>query len=330
MVDTDLRQQQLLTWINSTTSFSAHALTPVSGDASFRRYFRFQHDGADIIAVDAPPETEDTAQFLAVAKAYADAGLTVPKVYAADMLQGFYCLQDFGNRLLADDLSADTVSARYAQAWSLLPAVQSVCATAQAPLPDYSAVMVARELEIFSEWLLEKHLALVLTADQQAMLKAAYQALADNFQAQPQVGVHRDFHSRNLMILDDNTLGIIDFQGAARGPVTYDLVSLLRDCYVEWPVAQVTQWMGAYHQQHLADVSWPTFQQWCDLTGIQRHLKAAGIFARLHHRDGKSHYLKDIPRTLQYVITAGNVHPQTRELASFVEHQVLPGVLQTC
>lgn len=326
MTQKDIRKQQLIDWLNTFTPFTVESLDVVSGDASFRRYFRFHSQGRDYIAVDAPPTTEDTRLFVDVADTYRRSGIRVPEVFYVDDTSGFYCLEDFGNTLFADALKSGNPSDLYRRAIDMLPAIQQCRRTARGALPVYDADMVKTELSIFSEWLLAAHLRLSLSAAEKTMLDEAFESLANNFLSQPQVGVHRDFHSRNLMLLPDNGLGVIDFQGTVTGPVTYDAVSLLRDCYLQVPDELVNELVTKLHGD-LAPASDPEqFTRWFDLTGIQRHLKASGIFARLLHRDDKTGYIKDIPLTLSYIAIVGKRYEETSALAEFVESRVIPGV----
>ncbi|WP_166424169.1 phosphotransferase [Paraglaciecola sp. 20A4] len=321
------RQAQLMDWINHSTPFLCQQLHMVYGDASFRRYFRFTFEGHTIIAVDAPPKFEDSHKFALVAELLAANGLKVPDILAADHDLGFYCLNDFGDVQLAHRLNEKSCHRLYPQALALLPKVQQCVATSQAPLPIYDHKLFSAEFEIFTQWLLNVHLALTITTTQQALLSDTFNVLADNFFEQPKVGVHRDFHSRNLMMLVNDEIGVIDFQDAVVGPITYDAVSLLRDCYRRWPDEWVSDWLQAFHGQFYAHYPLAQFTRWFDLTGMQRHIKASGIFARLHHRDGKSDYLGDIPRTLGYLVDIGRLYPQLSAFSDFIEQDVLPHVL---
>lgn len=326
MSDSDTRQSDLIEWINQRSPFQCQRLEVVSGDASFRRYFRFQDQGKSIIAVDAPPEKENSQVFVQVAKAYLTSGVVVPEILAADCNLGFYCQQDFGDRLFADEVKPDNCHALYTEALAYLPAIQSCTATEQGRLPNFDQQLLDSEYALFSHWLIEVHLNLSLEPQQKAIINQAFQVLTDNFKQQPQVGVHRDYHSRNLMILENGNIGVIDFQDAVIGPITYDAASLLRDCYQVWPDAMVysvlKEWHGRYYNQY----DWSQFKRWFDLTGIQRHAKASGIFARLWHRDGKLTYLQDIPRTLDYLINVANKYPQLQAFAELVKEHIKPAV----
>lgn len=325
---TDIRQQKLASWLETQPECPAGALQSVSGDASFRRYFRYPYAGSWRIAVDAPPPHESLQPFMAIAQRYADEGVAVPLVHAFDETQGFMVLDDLGDTLLYSQLTDETAAATsYQQALTMLPKIMRVASTDQGPLPAYSEALLQRELDLFHDWLLETHFGLTLTPAQQQVWVDACDLLKDNALSQPQVGVHRDYHSRNIMQTDEG-LAVIDFQDAVLGPITYDAVSLLRDCYVRWPDQFVAAQRAFLYQrlrtEKLLDneVSEQTFTRWFDLMGIQRHLKAAGIFARLNHRDGKPGYMADVPRTLGYI---KDISQGYADLAEF--HALLTDIL---
>ncbi|MCC5880231.1 MAG: phosphotransferase [Idiomarina sp.] len=324
----DARQQQLAQWLDTLELKPRGTLQVVSGDASFRRYFRYPHADRWLIAVDAPPPQESLQPFMAIAQRYLDEGLQVPKVHAFDQAQGFMVLDDFGDTLLFARLDDNERANRlYQQALGLLPRVMRATDTEQGALPDYDEPMLRRELDLFKDWLVEHHLQVTLSEAEERVWQDACQVLVSNALEQPQVGVHRDFHSRNIMCVEQaqaDTLALIDFQDAVCGPITYDAVSLLRDCYVAWPSAMVTQ-QREFLQQRLrseglldAGVSEDTFKRWFDLMGIQRHLKAAGIFARLLHRDAKPGYMADVPRTLQYIVDVSQAYPMLSDFSDWV------------
>lgn len=314
----DKRLQQLEQWL-SVLGYDGYQIAPASADASFRRYFRVRYSGESFIVMDAPPEQEDTRPFIRVAELMAEAGLHVPPIRARDIEQGFLLLGDLGDRLYLSVLDAGSVDELYGDALAALLQLQQH--TVPDWLPAYDAPLLMREMALFSDWYLQRHLGLELNATQQDTLRHSFEHLAAVALEQPRVIVHRDYHSRNLMLCEPNP-GVIDFQDAVCGPLTYDLVSLLRDCYIAWPREQVEQWVAAYHQQlrdaRLLDaaIDFQTFLRWFDLMGIQRHLKASGIFARLNYRDNKPGYLADIPRTLGYVFEVAADYP---ELAAFVD-----------
>jgi aminoglycoside/choline kinase family phosphotransferase len=279
--------------------------------------------------MDAPPSREDTRPFVQVSGMLAGLGLNVPQVIDEDPEQGFLLLSDLGSRPYLDALNDETVERLYGDALGALATIQA-CTPGDAPLPAYDRTLLLNEMELCREWLIGKHLGLALTGQQSSMLDAAFDLLADSALQQPQVCVHRDYHSRNLMLTESNNPGILDFQDAVIGPVTYDLVSLLRDCYIDWPRERVEDWALGY--QTLALQSGvlqeghddpQQFLRWFDLMGMQRHLKAAGIFARLNHRDGKPGYLGDIPRTLGYVVEVASRHDDLAAFGEFIDVTVL-------
>ena len=322
------RLRQLEQWLVQSCRLSFEDIAPASADASFRRYFRVVlRDGSTLVAMDAPPDKEDCQPFVAVAGRMRQAGLHVPQIFAQDLAQGFLLLEDLGKRPYLDELNASSVDSLYGDATRALLRLQVGAPTEG--LPHYDRAMLLREMQLFPDWLLGEHLGLVLDDGEGVMLSDAFDALVDNALAQPVVCVHRDFHSRNLMVVDDDNPGVIDFQDAVAGPLSYDLVSLLRDCYVRWPADQVDAWVADYHAAArgaglTGDVDAATFLNWFDLMGVQRHLKAAGIFARLNHRDGKPGYLADIPRTLGYIVEVGQRRQEVAALGCFVAERVLP------
>ena len=323
------RLEALKRWLEDELDFSEYTLTPASSDASFRRYFRVTHDSVSYIVMDAPPDREDTRPFVTVDKLLFDVGLNVPEIIDENPGQGYLLLGDLGTTLYLDVLNADTVERLYGDALAALAAIQ-ICQPADGVLPDYDRELLLTEMLLFRDWLVGTHLGIELSADDARMLAAVFELLTDNALSQPQVVVHRDYHSRNLMFTKQNNPGIIDFQDAVIGPVTYDLVSLLRDCYIHWPREQVEDWALGY--QDLALQSGilreehedpQQFLRWFNLMGVQRHLKAAGIFARLNHRDGKPGYLGDIPRTLAYVVDVAGRHAELGSLGEFVSDRML-------
>lgn len=303
----------------------AQELEPVSGDASFRRYFRARGETGSWIAVDAPPEHEDCEPFIAIAQGWLAQGVPVPRVIASDLDQGFMLLDDFGDQLLLSVLDERSVEAHYTQALELLRQIQR---TTNPQLPPYDRVMLAREMALFPEWFLTRLLGLELSEDEYKLIGLMARLLIESAQSQPQVSVHRDYHARNLMLREDGGIGVIDFQDAVQGPVTYDLVSLLRDCYIDWTDEQVRFWSEAFRQRLLKDgieAGEPgLFQQQFDLMGMQRHLKVLGIFSRLWLRDGKEGYLDDLPRTLSYVYRASARYEELDTFTRWLEQRVIP------
>jgi aminoglycoside/choline kinase family phosphotransferase len=321
------RFEQLKQWLDGLAGLAKAQIEPATGDASFRRYFRITTDRQSYIAMDAPPEREDSAKFVRIAHAFRALGLHVPEVLAENLGQGFMLLEDLGPRLYLDDLTAENADRLYADALAALLVIQA-CGPREG-LPVYGRDFLLREMEIFREWLLAAHLGMQLSPAESDLLDGAFSLLAASALEQPQVCVHRDYHSRNLLVTRSPSPGILDFQDAVVGPVTYDLVSLLRDCYLAWPEERVRDWARGYHQLALhsgvtREEHTERFPRWFDLMGMQRHLKASGIFARLYRRDGKIGYLKDIPRTLGYVVDVAAGYPELVGLGGFVSERVLP------
>jgi N-acetylmuramate 1-kinase len=326
----DPRQSQLEAWLRDACGLDRFTVTPASGDASFRRYFRIGlPDGTTRIAMDAPPEHEDCGPYLHVGAALAAIGLHVPAVQVATPELGFLLLEDLGETLYLDALSEASADRLYGDALGALAALQA-CGP-RTGLPPYDAPLLQREMALFRDWLADRLLGLQLDAAHHARLDRDFALLTANALEQPQVCVHRDYHSRNLMVCAPPTPGVLDFQDAVVGPVTYDLVSLLKDCYVRWPQQRVDDWAMGYFelavQSGVLDGALEgRFLRWLDLMGAQRHLKAAGIFARLWLRDGKPGYLKDIPRTLGYIVEAAARRPELAALAALIEERVLPAM----
>lgn len=320
----DKRRESLQDWARQQLNWPNASLTPASADASFRRYFRIQGDDTSYILMDAPPEREDCEPFVHVSQLLLNLGLHVPEILARDVEQGFLLLSDLGSRLYLDELDENNVDRLYGDALGALATLQS-CGPRDSGLPPYDRELLMFEMSLFKDWLLGTHLDLPLDAGQQAQLQQVFELLADNALQQPRVCVHRDYHSRNLMVSEYHNPGILDFQDAVIGPMTYDLVSLLRDCYISWPRQRVEAWvMGYYELAQQTGILGPgrvdeqQFLHWFDWMGVQRHLKAAGIFARLNHRDGKPGYLDDIPRTLGYVQDVTSRYPELDTLRSII------------
>jgi aminoglycoside/choline kinase family phosphotransferase len=304
-------------------------LTPASSDASFRRYWRLSRAGTTRVLMDAPPAHEDCGRFADLSRRFRAVGLNTPEIHAEDRLNGFLLLTDFGDRVYLGELTEDTADRLYGDALGALATIQA-CGPTQG-LPIYDEPFLRRELGLFREWFLTSLPGWALAPEESAELAAAEDRLVANALEQPRVCVHRDYHSRNLMLTAAGNPGILDFQDAVVGPVTYDLVSLLRDCYIAWPAERVTDWASGYF--HLARQSGVLreedlgrFLRWLDLMGVQRHLKACGIFARLSRRDGKPHYLADIPRTLGYVREVSGRYPELEGLSRLLDERVLPSL----
>jgi len=341
----DQRQDELSKWVAEKLNLPSISLSMVSGDASFRRYFRASKEGSSWIVMDAPPEKEDSTSFVEIAQYWSGCNIQVPKIVDFDLSKGFLLLSDMGDIQLISKLlsSSESLSSSvltqfdeaqgsryYTQAMDILLQLQSIKPDLAHVLPEYNTALLQREMALFSDWLLEEKLSIVLNSTEKALLNSCYQLLEENALLQVQVPVHRDFHSRNLMVLEDDSLGVLDFQDAVMGPITYDLVSLLRDCYVIWPDEQVEAWCRQYHQKlldaKLLDVNFTSFKKQFDYMGIQRHLKAAGIFARLSLRDGKHGYLDDIPNTFSYIVDVSGRYPELKALHQFLLNRVQPAI----
>ena len=327
----DNRLQRLTHWVRQFPGFEQARAEPVSGDASFRRYFRVHKRGAGsdpFIVMDAPPEHEDCVPFVNIARHWHQQGIAVPDLVQVDLEQGILLLEDFGDRLMLAELDEQSADRLYGAALRELTLIQQAD-TGNNPLPPYDAALLDREMALFPDWLLEQYLGMTLSNGERAMLDTAFALLRESALAQPEVTVHRDYHSRNLLIRPGTDRpGVIDFQDAVIGPVTYDAVSLLKDCYIQWPEARLTRWLEFFRQAtgelglHRADRD--TFRQWFELMGMQRHLKAAGIFARLAIRDGKTGYLGDVPRTVGYLISASQRQPALRHFHDWLTGTVMP------
>lgn len=326
------RIEQIKKWLISTLQADIRSLEPASSDASFRRYFRVSFDNIEnhhlaaqmsapgFIIMDAPPAKEDLSRFIKIASYLEQSGVSVPHLFAVEESLGFILMSDLGTTpylsLLSDDDSGSDFSgdfhARAARLYTdamnaLLIIQQGPAAGKNINLPAYDPSLLQTEMELLPDWYINVHLDSQFTPAEQSIYQQAMKKLIASAQAQPQVFVHRDYHSRNLMFLADQNPGIIDFQDAVIGPVSYDLVSLLRDSYIAWPEEQVYRWVEQYRQMLLKAGILKTddpalFIRWFDWMGVQRQLKVVGIFARLNYRDGKSNYLNDIPLTLEYLL----------------------------
>ena len=326
----DQRLQGLERWLASLPGPPVRRVTPASVDASFRRYFRVHRDRGTQIAMDAPPEREGLDTYLQVAGLLSGAGLHVPQVLAADTKQGYVLISDLGNLqyLEALDKGADP-EPLYADAIDALLQLQAAGTPEAGDLPLYDDAMLRREMELFPQWFVGRHLGLQANADDQRAIESAFDWLCRQALAQPIVLVHRDYHSRNLMVCTERNPGILDFQDAVRGPIAYDLVSLLKDCYIVWPRAQLLAWLDRYRAGAArfgldAGESREEFLRWFDHIGLQRHIKVLGIFARLWYRDGKAGFLADLPRVLDYTLAVTGVEPALAAFDDFLRNRVVP------
>ncbi|MGO9945452.1 MAG: aminoglycoside phosphotransferase family protein [Steroidobacteraceae bacterium] len=326
----DSRLAALTQWVVDDLGFAGSVIAPASVDASFRRYFRVTRDADTYIVMDAPPAKEDVAPFVKVAKLLAGIDVNVPLILARDLERGFLLLSDLGSRQYLDELGAANAADRlYADALASLQKMQTADAGLSRTLPRYDRILLVNEMQLMPEWFLRRHLGVSVLPHERAMLDALFESLVHSAAAQPGCFVHRDYHSRNLLLCAENNPGILDFQDAVWGPITYDLASLLKDCYIAWPAPRVRAWALNYREQLLAaGVSLPgnaaEFMRWFDLMGLQRHIKVLGIFSRLYYRDGKPQYLLDLPRVLQYAKDAAAAYEETQEFAEFIAARIEP------
>jgi len=326
----DSRLALLTRWIMHDLGFAGSRLEIASADASFRRYFRLTRGSDSYIVMDAPPDKEPLGPFVAVARMMLGMGLNVPVVLARETSQGFLLLTDLGTRQYLAELEAGrNVERLYDEALGALVKMQTRGRAGAAELPPYDRASLEREMQLMPEWFLRRHLQIEPGASERAMLESLFDALAQSALEQPVTFVHRDYHSRNLLVGDGTEPGILDFQDAVRGAVSYDLVSLLKDCYIAWPRERVLAWVLEYRARLEAagfaiGADDARFIRWFDLMGLQRHIKVLGIFARLYHRDGKFGYLKDLPRVLRYVEEAAALYQETSALADFIGTRIRP------
>lgn len=312
-------------------------LSMVSGDASFRRYFRASWQGHSYIAVDAPPQHENSSAFVRVCRMLRAAGVRAPEIFASDLERGFLLLEDFGDSQLLPKLSRLQSDGESQRAGAIYQsALQTLLLIQRSPekerLDPYDRDQLRSEMQLFTDWFCKAFLELELSDSEHAVIDQAMHFLEEAALSQPTVMVHRDFHSRNLMLLDDSAvpaLGVIDFQDAVHGPYSYDVVSLLRDCYLRWEPETVNRWALTYWQAAradglLADVSEAQFLRDFDLMGLQRHLKVMGIFCRLSLRDNKSRYLADIPLVSQYFLEVSRQYPELGDFVEWFNRRAMP------
>ncbi len=323
------RERALNKWLSGIYPQQNIGLIPLAGDASFRRYFRVNLEGATRILMDAPPDKEPVVPFVKIGQTLRAMGLHTPKIYHADYDNGFLLLEDLGDRLFLQSLVSSKADKLYHQAMDALICLQKT-PIENASIPKFDAQYMLTQMQLFKTWFLEHWLNMKLTESQRHLLEQTFLTLAQHISQQTYVFMHSDFHSRNLLVLNEQgeqNLGIIDFQDAMIGPYTYDLVSLLKDCYIHWPKATVTQWLEYFYGE--LDLSnkpndFKTFLHDFELCGIQRHLKVLGIFARLHLRDRKSAYLEDIPLVWQYLTEALGAIKPMEDLHDFLLTTVEP------
>jgi hypothetical protein len=325
----DTRLTQLTAWLATLGLVEAESCRPASADASFRRYFRLDvvpalraKLGDTLVAMDAPPERENVPAYIHVQGLLLEAGVSVPAIVAQDVPNGFLLLSDLGTTTYLQRLNVDNAPFMYSDAVDAL--IKFQLTSAPGVLPEYDRAFIERELNIFPEWFVGKHLGVTMTDAQSATLKKVFEAIIANNLAQQQVFMHRDFHSRNLMFMDQGNPGVLDFQDAVFGPVTYDLASLLRDAYVQWDEEIVLDWVVRYWQRAKA-VGLPVnpdidaFYQDFEFMALQRHLKILGLFCRLNYRDGKSAYLADLPTVADYVRKTCNRYIALKPLARLLD-----------
>ncbi|OUS16824.1 hypothetical protein A9Q88_06150 [Gammaproteobacteria bacterium 50_400_T64] len=336
MRDSDSLKNWLGEFLPGELPASGLQLIAVTGDAGFRAYFRTNTQPSFIAAL-APPEHEDNQAFVNIAIAMASGGVHVPKIFAVDYAHGFLLQEDLGDTLYLDVLNSATQSQLYDQAEATLLQIQKLPADSGL-FPTYDAALLRRELELFPEWFVGGLLGVELDTQARCLLDELFAVLQNSAAEQPQVAVHRDYHSRNLLELDDGGVGVIDFQDAVYGPLAYDLVSLLRDCYIRWPQTVVEQRVEGFRRKLLAQVEAgeqavavpdsETFLRWFDLMGLQRHLKVLGIFARLSLRDGKAGYLNDLPLVMRYVLEVAQKYPETEDFYRWFMDQLEPQIVE--
>ncbi|BFT59913.1 phosphotransferase [Pseudomonas moorei] len=326
MPDQDVRLQHLKVWLDEQLAIlfaeqgwgavPPATLTAASSDASFRRYFRWEGAGKSFIVMDAPPPQENCKPFVDIAFLLAKSGINVPKIYAEDLERGFLLLNDLGNKTYLDVIDSENADDLFADALQALLAFQQLPMIA--PLPGYDVALLRRELELFPEWYVKRELGIEFDAAQQVLWQQVSDLLIDSALAQPKVLVHRDYMPRNLMLSEPNP-GVLDFQDAVYGPVTYDVTCLFKDAFLSWPAERVRGWLESYWQQAAAlnipvQPDFEDFLRASDLMGVQRHLKVIGIFARICHRDGKPRYLADVPRFFAYIDEVIARRPELAEL----------------
>lgn len=325
------RTEQLYNWLSSNLPENEEhrpSLENVAGDASFRRYFRVKDArNKSFIVMDAPPEKEDCHPFVHITEAWRAQGVRLPEIFARDLDLGFLLLEDFGDTLLFQTVDSKGIEVQRKIYTSAIQSLNEIQALSEAQkLPAYDRALLLRELELLTDWLIAKALNITLDSNERKVIYDAFEILIENALTQPKCAVHRDYHSRNLMVLTDGDIGIIDFQDAVYGPATYDLVSLLRDCYIKLDKSLVTELCLLYKQQspikQIREMEKDRFLKQFDLMGVQRHMKAAGIFARLALRDGKFGYLNDIPRTFSYILENCERYEELTELHVLLKSRI--------
>jgi aminoglycoside/choline kinase family phosphotransferase len=330
MPENDARLALVHSWLSNDLGMPPERVEPASSDASFRRYFRAFRNGETFVIMDAPPGKEDVRPYLKVTGLLESIGVHVPHVHEADVANGLLLLEDLGvTQYLQRLKEGDDPDRLYGDALFTLAEIQTRGMDAARELAPYDREPLARELALMPEWFCRRHLELTLTDAENQIIADAFEFLIAEALMQPLVFVHRDFHSRNLMLMTERNPGVIDFQDALRGPIGYDVVSLLKDLYIGWPRERVVQWVSGYRNL-VRSRGGPggrddrEFLRWFDLIGLQRHIKVLGIFSRLWYRDGKAGYLRDLPLTLEYVRDTCGRYPELAKLAGVVERRMVP------
>jgi hypothetical protein len=322
MIHADARRAALERWLATLFQGARYSLTAASEDASFRRYWRLCFvDGRSYVAMDAPPDKEDCRPFVRVARLLKDAGVHAPEVHAEDLGQGFLLLADLGTKTYLQEINEGNAAALFSDAIDALILWQ--LATRAGELPPYDEALLRRELNLFPEWYLSKHLRIALTEEQKQTLEKIFQLLVKSALAQPAVYVHRDYMPRNLMLTQPNP-GVLDFQDAVHGPITYDVVCLFRDAFVSWDEARVLDWCVRYWEKAKraglpVNSDFAEFWRSLEWMGLQRHLKVLGIFARINYRDGKPKYLQDTPRFIAYARAVAQRYQELRPLVRLLD-----------
>lgn len=322
------RLELLNLWLRGDLGFTDFTLEPASEDASFRRYFRVRNNNNNFIVMDAPPAREDCRPYIDVARRLHPCGVNAPEILEQNLDQGFLLISDLGSVLYLDVLTGDNAERLYRDATTALMKMQVGAVTGG--LPPYGRQLLMQEMALFRDWLLVRHLGMNPGTGLTRLLADNFNMLCKIALEQPRVFVHRDYHSRNLLVSEPNNPGIVDFQDAVSGPITYDLVSLFKDCYIKWPRDRIRHWLQEYYQAAVQplqiEAGLEQFTRWFDFMGVQRHLKASGIFTRLWHRDGKSGFLKDVSRTLSYIVDLRDDYPELQPLIGLIQDEVLPSL----
>lgn len=319
----------LTQWLQENCTFPIDTLQQIPGDASFRRYYRLKSGAQSYMVMDASQQRDCFEPYVAIARALLSLGVMVPEIFVQDLAQGFMLISDFGDLQYLSALRDSNADALYKTAMDSLFRLQACREVRDWTLSAFDHHFMQRELGEFRHWVLERYLGLSFSTQENALLQTTFNQLCEMAGKQAQVFIHRDYHSANLMVLPGEAVGILDFQDACLGPITYDLVSLLRDCYIDWPDEKVQRWVAYYYEklcadQQLSAVSLEQFVTWFDWMGMQRHMKALFIFARKYLRDHTTRYLKFLPRTLNYIVRASARYPELQAFHAFMSELSLP------